>query len=191
MNSTTLTIDNSSLSTYLHVYSKAAYQNYWQPIPALDIRPELTGKSKPYSLTIMFINSCRLFYKESSQDPIFPADLQDFDGLWVNRDSRARPLACIDWIEACPYQGACQDSYRTNQDNDKDFVFTRHALNQSSSFHAIEFRGATGLDAQYRIEDYVSLPLARDPPQWIVESWNLFNASLARIQYDALDIVTG
>lgn len=184
----------------MHVYSKDASQNYWQPIKNLDIRPELTTQSKPYSLTIMFINSCRIFYEEASEDPIFPADRRRPNtDLWTNNDSRARPLACIDWIETCPYQGKCGPPYAGDGDQrdergqklSKFDVFTRYAMNKSTTFHAIEYQGATGLDAQYKIKDDTSLPLSNGHPQWIIESWSLFNTSLARIQYDAFDIANG
>lgn len=177
----------------MHVYSKAPSQNYWQPIPALDIRPEFNTKSKPYSITLLFINSCRIFYKEDFDDPIFPADRRwpGNSGLWTNNDSRARPLACIDWTEVCTQQGTCAPPYQGDQDENENYVFTRFALNKSTAFHAIEFRGAAGLDAQYKIRGDTSLPLSRDPPQWITESWGLFNASLSRVQYDALDIANG
>ena len=177
----------------MHVYSKASSQNYWTPIPELDIRPELSRKSRPYSLTLMFINSCRIFYKDVSSDPIFPADRRwpRNPDLWTNNDSRGRPLACIDWIEVCSPQGKCSPPYEDDDLNDKNFVFTRYALNKSTTFNAIEFRGATGLDAQDKIKDDTSMPLSKDPPQWIVESWSLFNTSISRVQYDALDIANG
>ncbi len=70
-------------------------------------------------------------------------------------------------------------------------MFTRFALNRSTIYDAIASRGATGLNATYFIRDDTSLPLSKDPPQWIVESWQLFNTSLARAQYDALDIAFG
>lgn len=67
--------------------------------------------------------------------------------------------------------------------------FTRSALRKSTTFHAIQFRLGTALVAQESVGDYESLPL--DDYQWIIESEALFNTSLARIQYDALDIATG
>ena len=175
------------------MYSKSTSQNYWTPIPELNIRPALKAKSAPYSLTLLFINSCRIFYKEESSDPIFPAEGRwpRDPNLWTNYDSRARPLACIDWIEVCPSQGRCRPPYEDEEDHGKTYVFTRYALNKSTTFHTIEFRGATGLDAQDRIQGDTSLPLDKDPPQWIVESWGLFNTSLSRVQYDALDIANG
>jgi hypothetical protein len=179
------------------MYPKAPSQNYWQPISELDIRPELNNKSIPYSFTIMFINTCRLFYNESSDDPIFPADKRwrRDPKFWINRDSRARPLACIDWIEVCNRNGTCSPPYEDHEDEnheyDLHYAYTRLALNKSTANDGIQFRGATGLDAQSRIERDISLPLSTSPPQWIVESWSLFNTSLARAQYDALDIAIG
>lgn len=142
----------------------------------------------------MFINSCRIFYRKGSGDPIFPADKTwpPNPSLWTNNDSKARPLACIDWLEVCTHDGKdCLPPYEETQNNDTNFVFTQYALNKSTAFHAIEFQGANGLRAQEKIKDDTSLPLDEHPPQWIVESWALFNTSLSRIQYDALDIANG
>lgn len=181
-------------STYRHVYSKARSQNYWQPIQSLDVRQELNAKSEAYSITIMFINSCRIFYKEDSNDRIFQADEPWYldPELWYNHDSRARPLVCIDWIEVCKHDGrSCSPPYQEAIDEDKGYIFTRYALNKSTVFDAVEFQGASALDAQSKIIGDTSLPLSKSPPQWVKESWNLFNASLARVQYDALDIANG
>jgi hypothetical protein len=71
----------------------------------------------------------------------------------------------------------------------KEYEFTRSALRKSTTFHAIQFRLGTALVAQESVGDYESLPL--DDHQWIIESEALFNTSLARIQYDTLDIATG
>lgn len=177
----------------MHVYSKAKIDNYWQPIPDLNIRKALNTESDPYSLTIMFISPCHIFYKEACNDPIFPANLNYPHGsdLWISDDSRARPLACIDWIETCTHDGRCLPPYEEGENVDEKYVFTRFALNKSTAYHSIKSRGATGLDAQYRVEGDTSLPLSQNPPQWIVESWRLFNTSLSRVQYDALDIANG
>ena len=142
----------------------------------------------------MFINSCRIFYRKGSIDPIFPADKpwpRD-PSLFTNNDSKARPLVCIDWLEVCTNDGKhCFPPYENLQNNDTDFIFTQYALNKSTIFHGIEFQGANGLRAQEKIKDDTSLPLDEHPMQWVVESWALFNASLSRIQYDALDIANG
>jgi hypothetical protein len=185
--------DSADSSTYVHTYSKSKTQNYWNPIDALKIRDNLKGKADPYSITIMFINSCRIFYKESSDDPIFPAQrLYPGTNLWFNDDSRARPLVCIDWIEICRHKGQCGPTYNNDLDNDSPkFAFTRLALNKSTAYHAIGSRGAMGLDAQYRIKDEVSLPLTSKHPQWVEESRNLFQTSLSRVQFDAFDIARG
>ena len=186
-------VNSTCYSTYTRIYSDEPEDIFWHPVPGLKIRDELEYKSKAYSLTIMFINSCQIYYKEDSNDPIFPADALQPDGLYVNGDSRARPLACIDWIEACPEGGdTCLPPYESKADkDDKVHAFMRFALQKSTIYHAVEYRGANALDAQTKIEDYMSLPLSKKPAQWIVESYNLFQTSLARIQYDALDIATG
>ena len=139
----------------------------------------------------MFINSCRIFYKEGSSDPIFPADRRwpRNPDLWVNNDSRARPLACIDWIETCTHDGACYPHNEDLGEHDENYAFASYALDRSTAYDAVQFQGANSLDAQIKIKDDTSLPLDKD--QWILESWALFNASLARAQYDALDIANG
>lgn len=140
----------------------------------------------------MFINSCRIFYEENSHDDVFPADRRWRNGdLWTNNDSRARPLACLDWIEVCTDDGHCSPSHEPIDDDDPNIAFTKVAVNKSTTFDAIEYRGATGLEAQEMIKDDTSLPLSKDPSQWIAESRALFRTSLARIQYDALDFANG
>lgn len=140
----------------------------------------------------MFINSCKILYEASSDDWIFPAQAKRHNStLWWNIDSRARPLACIDWIEICRNSTTCTSPDMDDPEAELTYDFTRFALNKSTAFHAIEFRGATGLDAQYKIQGDTSLPLSSDPTQWVVESWSLFNTSLSRIQYDAFDIANG
>ena len=53
---------------------------------------------------------------------------------------------------------------------------------------AIRFRIGSALMAQESVGDFESRKLPED--QWKVEAEPLYNASLARIQYDALDIAT-
>lgn len=140
----------------------------------------------------MFINSCRIFYKENSDDSIFPADRRYKDTeLWTNNDSRARPLACVDWVEICDHNGLCMPTHQAVDDEDPAHLLTRLAMNRSTIFDAISSRGATGLDAQNKIRDDISMPLSKDPTQWVEESQALFHTSLARMQYDALDIANG
>nr|OQO18563.1 hypothetical protein B0A51_14522 [Rachicladosporium sp. CCFEE 5018] len=180
-----------TMSTYVHEYGKSWEQNYWHPRAELNIRKGLTTKSKPHALTIMFVNSCRLFYQKASEDSIFPAQTRRPDGLYANYDSRARPLACIDWIEICTQEGECAHPSVADNDMDMPLVFTRYAMNKSTSYDGIFARGASALDAQSRIRGDVSLPLSESPPQWAVESEAIFETSLARIQYDAFDIASG
>ena len=142
-------------------------------------------------MTIMFINSCRIYYKGPSEDPIFPANRQsrEFTGLYTNYDSRARPLVCIDWLEVCTSKGDCNPIYDDIKDEGSEYLFTRLAMQKSDAFHAIEFRGANGLHAQKQIIDDTSLQLPKD--QWITQSQALFDASLSRIQHDAWNIAGG
>jgi hypothetical protein len=140
----------------------------------------------------MFVNSCRIFYKRSSGDPIFPADRRwrDSTNLWVNNDSRARPLACVDWIELCTNSGtSCRPLHESHSADSKHYNLTRATLRHSNIYNAIQYRGANALDAQAKISDDTSLDLRKN--QWAYESSLLFDASLARIQYDALDIANG
>nr|OQO17714.1 hypothetical protein B0A51_14464 [Rachicladosporium sp. CCFEE 5018] len=174
-----------------YTMSKSWEQNYWHPRAELAIRDGLTMKSQPHALTIMFVNSCRLFYQKNSDDSIFPAQTHRADGLYANYDSRARPLACIDWIELCTPEGKCDHPSVADNDADIAHEFTRYAMNKSTSYDGIFARGASALDAQSRIRGDVSLPLSESPPQWAVESEIIFQTSLARMQYDAFDIASG
>ncbi|OQN98702.1 hypothetical protein B0A48_15368 [Cryoendolithus antarcticus] len=180
-----------TMSTYAHEYGKSWEQNYWHPRAELAIRKGFTTKFNPHALTIMFVNSCRLFYQKASDDSIFPAQTRRPDGLYANYDSRARPLACIDWIELCTREGKCAHPSVADNDIDMPHVFTRYAMNKSTSYDSIFARGASALDAQSRIRGDVSLPLSESPPQWAVESEAIFQTSLARMQYDAFDIASG
>lgn len=76
------------------------------------------------------------------------------------------------------------EDYQNNE-----YEFTRSALRKSTTFHAIQFRLGTALVAQESVGDFESLAL--DPNQWIIEAQALYNTSLARIQFDALDIDQG
>lgn len=222
----------------MHVYSKNRSQNYWQPSEALAPTKKVKeAEGDPYSLTILFINPCRIYYEDSCDDPIFPADSK-WKGSWFKLDSRARPLACLDWINLLDKDGQIHPSYREkepdnesdkkpdddsdknpnndsnknanngsnknannhsnknqnnesykDQDEDPAYLFTRSSLNKSTIFHSIVFRGANGLDAQRYIRDDTSLGLPDN--QWVIESKQLFHTSLARSQYDALDIAYG
>lgn len=188
----------SRRSTYLHTYSKSSKQNYWQPVAGLYPRRELNTNSMPYSLTLMFINTCRIFYEYDSHDAIFPADRPwcpsgktNCTDLWVNNDSRARPLACFDWVEVCDEAGDCSPSHTRSMEDDENVTLAKLAANTSITFDAITYRGASGLRAQEKIKDDTSLPLSESPTQWIEESRALFSTSLARIQYDVLDFANG
>lgn len=171
-------------------YSLSAYEStpypdhdYWLPISGLR-RQEHTY------LTIMFIASCRIIYTGPSQDYIFHSD-EPFsnDGKYWNPDPRARPLACVDSTEVCSSDQNCSKIDQEHRKHEKEYEFVRSALRRSTIFQSIRFRLGTALVAQESVGDFISRPLADD--QWIVESRALFETSLARIQYDALDIATG
>lgn len=170
------------------VYEATPYpeRNYWTPRRELDI----IYPGHKY-LSIMFISSCRIVYTGPSKDYIFHADEQyphRRDRYW-NPDPRARPLTCIDWNEVCTSEGHCSPMDEEHPEYGAEYEFTRTALRRSTTFKAIQFRLGTALVAQESVGDYESLPL--DDHQWIIESQAMFNTSLARIQYDALDIATG
>jgi hypothetical protein len=74
-------------------------ESYWKP------RPELTHPEFS-TITLLSVSSLRIFYKKWSDDPIFPANevvvLPGERKPWFrNSDLRARPLACINYIEVC------------------------------------------------------------------------------------------
>jgi hypothetical protein len=78
-----------------------------------------------------------------------------------------------------------------------EYEFVREAFQKSTTFKAIQFRRGAALLAQDVVRDYDSPKLNkdlnhwRDHDQWILESWTLFNTSLSRMQYEALDIAVG
>lgn len=139
----------------------------------------------------MFISSCHIIYTKPSTDYIFFADEEypKGDQTYRNPDPRARPLACVDWSEVCTANGECAPADEEHPEYGKEYEFTREALLKSTIFKSIEFRGGRALLAQEKVTDFESSGLPDD--QWIIESMSLFNTSLARIQFDALDIAFG
>jgi hypothetical protein len=67
--------------------------------------------------------------------------------------------------------------------------FLMCSLIGSNIYATLYLRLASALDAQSRIADFVSLPLAKE--QWKKEVQLLFNISLARIMINARDIARG
>ncbi|KIW65559.1 hypothetical protein, variant [Phialophora macrospora] len=176
-------------------YSVSAYEStpygpehdYWNPISGLDII--YPGKD-PY-LTIMFISSCRIIYRGACEDHIFPATEEYPPGSsrFRNADPRARPLACIDWNEVCTHDGVCDSMEEGVEGYGIGYEFTRSAMRQSTTFKAIKARLGNALLANEKVGDYESFRLDRE--QWVLESRALFNTSLARMQFDALDVAIG
>jgi hypothetical protein len=138
----------------------------------------------------MFISTCRIIYAGPSDDYIFHVadEYPHGNGKWWNKDPRARPLACIDWNEICTAVGDCSPMNK-DADYGSEYEFTRFALKKSTTFQAIRFRLGSALVAQESVGDFESLQL--DDEQWIIESKALFDTSLARMQFDALDIAAG
>ena len=179
---------------HLSVYESPG-DGYWKP------REELSH-AKGTTLTIMFIQSGRIFYKEASQDLIFPADLPydpvDWPGLYFNSDPRARPLACVDRSEVCTHdESIClppsdPTPLHLRGREGEEYEFVRLAMAKSTTYQSIQYGLGSALNASLRIADFVSKQLPDGEwSQWIVESQGLYNTSLARIQFDALDIAMG
>lgn len=139
----------------------------------------------------MFISSCRIIYRGACEDYIFPAteEFPRASGRFRNADVRARPLACIDWNEVCTHDGVCDSMEEEVEGYGVAYEFTRSAMRQSTIFRSVKARLGNALLANEKVGDYESFRL--DPQQWIIESRALFNTSLARMQFDALDVAIG
>ncbi|KAJ9615771.1 hypothetical protein H2200_001848 [Cladophialophora chaetospira] len=178
--------DIAGYSVSVYESTPEPHRDYWTP------RVELNREKDTY-LTIMFITSCRIFYKGKCSDYIFPANLSygpgDLEHLYINPDPRARPLTCVDWIEICTHdEKSCGPLSKENSE-DAEYEYVRLALRKSNAFHAIQYGLGAALDASSKIGDFVSQKL--DDAQWVIECQKLFETTLARIQFDALDIATG
>ncbi|KAF2684654.1 hypothetical protein K458DRAFT_431541 [Lentithecium fluviatile CBS 122367] len=161
-------------------------------------REELTLPS--YStLTIIFVSSLRILYKERSDDAIFPADMPWFipgdPRPWFrNSDPRARPLACINTIEACTDDlRACWNvrspSNSSIDDTSREFTFMYASLYKADIYYAIAKRQGRGLLAQNLVSQYFSEGLGDDP--WVAEVQNLVSTALARAQVNAWSVASG
>jgi hypothetical protein len=97
-------------------------------------------------------------------------------------------VACIDSQEYCSSnRGHCQ--LLAEDTDDAVFELTRRALLRSTVADAIRFRMGRELLAQDMVSQYVSAQLA--PNQWEIEFEQLFKTSLARMQFNLLDIAVG
>lgn len=139
----------------------------------------------------MFIAPCHILYSGQSHDDIFRIDQvypYDNDPYWSS-DPRPRPLACVDSNEVCASDGRCWPMTESRPEQGAAFGFVRSALRRSKVYDSIKFRLGTALVAQDSVSQYVSRQLSDH--QWWIEAEAMFATSLARIQYDALDIGTG
>ncbi|ETS73756.1 hypothetical protein PFICI_14702 [Pestalotiopsis fici W106-1] len=181
---------NWDIAAYsVSVYESTPFPEYdaWQPIKEL-ARPENTY------MTAIFISPCRIAYNGRCEDPIFLAtdDLGDI-GLpnkFYREDTRARVLIAIDEMEVCRQKDTdCYPPSESNPEFGIEYEFVRTALRRSSTFQSIENRLGEALVASESISDFESPQL--DKEQWIIESQALFNTSLARLQFNMLDMATG
>ena len=146
----------------------------------------------------MFVTSTHIYHTNPSLDPIFYAnEPQHFNDLretyYYNSDPRARPFACVDSSEVCSPDGQKCWSMRSpvphGVDSPPTYWLMKWSLENSNTYDSIKWRLGSALLAQESISQYVSRPLS--PVQWQLEASQLFATSLARIQYDALEIATG
>lgn len=146
----------------------------------------------------MFVSSTHIYHTERSFDPIFYADEPHyFEGFrapfYYNSDPRARVLACVDKSEVCSPDGNTCWSMTApvleEVSSPAAYWLMKWSLENSNIYDSIKWRLGTALLAQESVSQYVSLPLPSN--QWQLEASQLFATSLARIQYDALDIATG
>jgi len=140
----------------------------------------------------MFIESCRILYTGPSDDYIFPARDRVTDGestFYYNLNRKAKPLACVDWLEVCQSDGTCRHIDQESKPHEVEYELVRAAMRKATTYSAIEFRRGSALLAKECVADLISQQL--DDHQWILESVALFETSLSRIQHDALDIAIG
>jgi hypothetical protein len=155
----------------------------------------------------MFISSHDLLYPQYRTDPVFPAHQKakfppEYKGptLYFNNSTRAGVLGCVDEYRICKTQsGPCwtnknitsipgpQNRDATEEENVATLL--KLALDFSTSCGSVQYRQAEALDAQAKIADTQSLPLA--PKQWQVEAEKIFQTSLARMQSNIYNIVRG
>ena len=139
-----------------------------------------------------------IFHISPSYDPVFPAEKRRsvrglHEDYFFNSDSRARPLACIDTSKICSTDGSncwsMRDIVPPKMSSDPSFWLMKWSLQNPNVYDSNAWRLGTALQAQEKISQYISQPLA--PSQWEIEVSQLFATSLARIQYDVWGISTG
>jgi hypothetical protein len=142
------------------------------------------------------VSSLKIWHIEPSTDPIFPAEEDRIiNGVryYYNADPRARALACVDKTQVCTYDGRkCWSQFDDLPDSIKDtagYWLLHLSLQQSTIYDAIALRLGTALLAQEFVSGFRSLPIQRN--HWELEARQLFETSLARIQFDAWGIASG
>lgn len=186
----------TELTSVYTTSSTPTVDSYWNP------RPELTHPQFS-TLTLIFISSLRIFYKKWSDDPIFPADqevyLEGERKPWFrNSDPRARPLACINYIEVCLGDGTTcwamndrlpLDASNTTIRPPPDFWLMYASLLKTDIYNAIEKRLGRGLIAQSKVSQYFSDAL--EDHHWVKEVERFVATSHARTQINAWSIAKG
>ena len=171
-------------------------ESYWKPRPEL-MHPEFS------TLSLIFVSSLRILYKKWSDDPIFPADEEVFlpgeQKPWFrNSDPRARPLACVNFIEVClgdgktcwPMNGHIpKDDSGNLVPTPPDFWLMYASLLKTDMYNSIEKRLGRGLIAQSMVSQYFSEALGDD--HWVDEVERLVATSHARTQINAWSIASG
>lgn len=187
------------LSTY--VTSPTNSGIYWEPTDELTY-PEYS------TLTIVFVSSLRILYKEESHDPIFPADekvvLPGEQKSWYrNSDPRARPFACINSIEVCladgttcwAFNGPSPEETEPKKSIPPEFWMMYASLLKTDIFDSIIKRLGRALLAQKLVSGYFSEALTPDcrgcDEHWVKEIKNLVATSHARTQINAWSIASG
>jgi hypothetical protein len=146
-------------------------------------------------LTVVLIQNSLIFYPEESHDPVFPAHHHNAWG-WFNGNFTGGVLACIDQAMICkPNNGTCTDlwdpsaGYVDGSIVDPAINLLTAALMFSTTAISMTFRYSGILDAEAKMQQAESLPLARE--QWKVEARQLFETSLARMQINARIVARG
>jgi len=183
-------------SAYISGSTPAAH-GYWKP------RAELTHPDFS-TITLLFISSLHILYKKRSDDPIFPADQEIFlpqeQKPWFrNSDPRARPLACIDYIEVCLGDGkTCwpmnnpvipRDTDNKTISPPPEFWLMYASLWRTNVYNMIEKRLGRALIAQSKVSQFYSDAL--EDYHWVDEVERLVATSLARTQINAWSIASG
>jgi hypothetical protein len=162
--------------------------------------PHLTPP-KYSTVTIFFVSSLRILYETYSTDPIFPADKKwpipgDPHRPWFrNSDPRARPLACVNTIEACAQDGVTcwninePSSNVSFPDNTPEFVLLYASLYKTDIYYSLAKRQGRALLAQKKVSQYFSAPLGVNP--WVAEVENLVKIALARTTINAWSVASG